>query len=132
MSSGIPLNRDTANAPLGFGTFDVNNSSQSPSEAFYLPNLPDPSARPDHFDVELLYHVMVQVHWLGLYVVRGQQLEVWLKCNQGLALVQVLQIGELQERLLKGAGGVGIVAGQIRGLNINIQSAVFSYYRMRW
>jgi hypothetical protein len=29
-----------------------------------------------HLDVELLYHMVVQVHWLGLYVVRGQQLEV--------------------------------------------------------
>jgi hypothetical protein len=81
MPPSTPLNCDTANAPLGFRTFDVNDSSQSPSGAFYLPNLPDPSAEPDHFDVELLYHVVVQVHWLGLCVVRGQQLEVWLKCN---------------------------------------------------
>jgi hypothetical protein len=80
----------------------------------------------------LLYHVVVQVHWLGLYVVRRQQLEVWLKCNQGLALVQVLRIGELQERLLGGAGEVGIVAGQMRGPGVDTQSAVFSYYRIRW
>jgi hypothetical protein len=62
--------------PLGFGAFDVNDPSQSPSGAFYLPDLPDSSAEPNHFDLELLYHVVVQVHWLGLYVVRGQQLEV--------------------------------------------------------
>jgi hypothetical protein len=24
-----------------------------------------------HLDIELLYHVVVQVHWLKLYVVRG-------------------------------------------------------------
>jgi hypothetical protein len=47
MPPSTPLNRDTANAPLGFGTFDVNDFSQSPSRAFYLPNLPDPSAKPD-------------------------------------------------------------------------------------
>jgi hypothetical protein len=76
MPPSTPLNQDTANAPLDFDTFDVNDSSQSPSRAIYLPNLPDLSAEPDHFDVKLLYHVMVQVHWLGLYLVRGQQLEV--------------------------------------------------------
>jgi hypothetical protein len=47
MPPSTPLNRETANAPLGFGTFDINDPGQSPSGAFYLPNLPDPSSEPE-------------------------------------------------------------------------------------
>jgi hypothetical protein len=39
--------------------------------------------------------------------------------------------GVARETAKGGAGEVGIVAGQMRGPDVDIQSAVFSYYRMR-
>jgi hypothetical protein len=60
MPPSTPLNRETTNAPLGFGTFDPNDPLQSPAGAFYLPGLPDPGIEPDRIDP---FPESVEVAW---------------------------------------------------------------------